>query len=190
MNFKDNQTTLRDNLFKYPTRVEGKKKGKTKPAYFSGIYFISRNENDLQMKIGMSGQIYKRLLSYKVCFPYKSEFWVQYCIITPTAQDAKTLEKAILNHPELTDNVIEANPSAEGKRSLEYKILKNKADLGGIIYDVLKKPQYNNLWTHWVPFSRDGWMSNIRNTTELQRHWFLPRKRLSKKEGLYTALPT
>ena len=57
MNFKDNQTTLRDNLFKYPTRVKGKK-GRTKPAYFSGIYFISRSENDLQMKIGMSGQIY------------------------------------------------------------------------------------------------------------------------------------
>ena len=188
MNFKDNQTALRDKLFQYPDKVKDKK-GKLKPAYFPGIYFITRDENDLSFKIGMSGKIYKRLLSYKVCFPYKDEMWLQYCIITPTEEDAKKLEKIILKHPKLKHSVIEANPTAQGKRSLEYKIIKHKADLGSIMFDILSQDKYYKLWTHWVPFTRNGWSTDNRNTSQIYKHTFLPKKRLTKQQGLYDTLP-
>ena len=83
MNFIENQKNIRKLLLRPERRAtrstDPKKAGKTVPTFYRGIYVISRLENDNIHKIGMAhreGGLFERLKDYKLCFPFKNEFWV------------------------------------------------------------------------------------------------------------------
>ena len=114
MNFKDKEKDI-EQLFLLPDLREsgGKTKKKVKQ-YHKGIYVISRDLNDDTHKIGVAwgaGGLFQRVKSYKICYPYRGEFFIQYAIITATGDDAKVLENEIFKSKTL--KYVEANPTAQ-----------------------------------------------------------------------------
>ena len=100
-----------------------------------------------------AGGIFQRVKSYKICFPYITELFIQYAIICPTAESAKELEKIVLKNRRLS--TVEANPTAQGRRSEEYKVVASKKDLYDVITESLDA--HGDLWTHIVVFGLDSW---------------------------------
>ena len=50
---------------------------------YSGCYVYSRDQNDKTHKIGMSqAGLFRRIKQAGSCYPYKSEFWLEYVIIS------------------------------------------------------------------------------------------------------------
>ena len=148
MNFKDHESDLKE-LLQIP--VPGRKK-----YYHKGCYIIQRDEGDLSYKIGVSwgkSGLLVRLRSYKICFPYINEFFVTYLILSSTEQDAKSLEKKILAQRTLKQ--VEKNPTAQGRRSNEYRFVSS----GGVLKSTIKRilDGNPNLWTHIVVFGVNGW---------------------------------
>jgi hypothetical protein len=177
MNFKDYEKDLQRFL-----RINTATKSKTKE-YHRGIYLISRNVNDNTHKIGMAwgkGGLFNRLRSYKICMPYKDEFYVQLLIICPTIDDAKLLEKRVLKRKEL--GLVEANETAQGRRSLEYKVTESRAQLNTAVRRTLDRNP--NLWTHVIVFNNAGWKV-IPNTGHAVKGMERPSLRRTKQPGLY-----
>ena len=132
------------------------KSGKTVKQHFKGLYVISRNKDDLTFKIGIAhGQVglKPRLQSYKLCYPYKDEYYIHYIIITPTAQDAKKLEKIVLADSTLQSTT--ENPTAQGKKSKEWKLGASHRDLKKVLTRALDNNI--NLWTHVTVLGDNGW---------------------------------
>jgi hypothetical protein len=132
------------------------KVGKSK-SYFKGVYIFSRDLDDTSYKIGMAwgiGGLFQRLKSYKICYPYKNEFFLQYLLISATADDAKDLEKKVLDSKRLTS--IAENPTVEGRRSQEWKMVSKRAILNDVLKSTLKV--HPNLWTHCIVFGKAGWI--------------------------------
>jgi hypothetical protein len=100
-----------------------------------------------------AGGIFQRVKSYKICFPYITELFIQYAIICPTAESAKELEKIVLKNRRLS--TVEENPTAQGRRSEEYKVVASKKDLYDVITESLDA--HGDLWTHIVVFGLDSW---------------------------------
>ena len=121
-----------------------------------GLYIISRDVDDLTTKIGMAwgaGGLFQRVKSYKICFPYETELFIQFAIICPSAESSKALEKIVLRHGQLT--MVEANSTAQGRRSEEYKVVSSKK----VLYDVITNSLDSNpdMWTHVVVFGLNFW---------------------------------
>jgi hypothetical protein len=50
---------------------------------YAGNYVYSRDEHDKTVKIGMSeAGFFRRVKSAKSCYPFQSEFWLTYLIIS------------------------------------------------------------------------------------------------------------
>ena len=166
MNFKDHEKDLRK-LLLLPNRratasTDPKKANNTKPTFYKGIYVLSKNEDDSTHKIGMAhgnGGLFERLKTYKMCFPYKDEFWLQLLIITPISKDAITLEKQVLKSKHFRD--IKANDTVQGRRSLEYRITANRQSWNTAILESLNKPRSKNMWSHMIIMNRWGWKIHI-----------------------------
>ena len=156
MNFTDNQFAI-EKLLMLPDKVAGKK---NKSAYFKGVYIFSRDYDDNSYKIGMAwgiGGLFQRLKSYKICYPYKNEFFLQYLLISATADDAKTLETKVLASKKLES--VDENPTVEGRRSREWKMVSKREVLNNVLKTSLTANQ--NLWTHCIVFGKTGWIIHI-----------------------------
>ena len=160
MNFKNYESDI-EHLFLLPDKREsgGKTKRKVKQ-FHKGVYVISRDLDDNTHKIGVAygaGGLFNRVKSYKICMPYKDEFFLQYAFVSATGDDAKQVEKEILESK--TIKYVDANPSAQGKRSLEYRVSSSRDILNGVIFRVLDS--FPNLWTHAVVFGQQGWKIHV-----------------------------
>ena len=102
MNFGSNEKLLKKLLI-LPNKRDSKGKNKEKKkvdTYHKGVYLISRDIDDVCYKMGVAwgaGGLFNRLMSYKICHPYPTENFVQYLFITATSDDAKKLEKLLLD---------------------------------------------------------------------------------------------
>ena len=99
MNFELHEDDIKKLLLLPDRRMRKGKTVKTVPQYHKGVYLISRDIDDLCYKMGMahgSGGLFPRLKQYKPCFPYKTEYYVQYLFLSATGDDAEKLEKCIL----------------------------------------------------------------------------------------------
>ena len=67
MNFVNKKDTIKGKLF------EGNP--------YSGCYVYSRDKNDTVFKMGRSKNIHRRLMEHKACYPFKSEYWLQFVIV-------------------------------------------------------------------------------------------------------------
>ena len=153
MNFTDNQFAI-EKLLMLPDKVAGKK---NKSAYFKGVYIFSRDYDDNSYKIGMAwgvGGLFQRLKNYKICYPYKNEFFLQYLLISATADDAKTLETKVLASKKLES--VDENPTVEGRRSREWKMVSKREVLNNVLKTSLTANQ--NFWTHCIVFGKTGWI--------------------------------
>ena len=83
----------------------------------SGLYVFSREQVDKTFKMGMSEQgLYKRLTQHKSCFPFVSEYWLQYIILTDL-KDTRPLEKSFLNETKhLKTITVEEAKTEQGAR--------------------------------------------------------------------------
>ena len=163
------------------------KSGKLVKQHFKGPYVISRHKDDLTFKIGIAhgqGGLKPRLQSYKICYPYKDEFYIHYIIITPTSTDAKKLEKIVLADSTLQSTL--ENPTAQGRKSKEYKMVTSYCDLKKVLTRALDNN--SNLWTHVTVLGDNGWKiirnvdgSAIKNLTK-------PKYTTKKKPSLYDAV--
>jgi hypothetical protein len=129
-------------------------KGKFVDQFYKGVYVISRDVKDVNYKMGMAhgmGGIYERMKSYYNCFPYESEFFIHFCVLSLESKDTKKLEKALLNK-----TIKNAVPNPRNtKLNTEYRTLKKKADLHNSILRVLK--DHPKLWSYVVVFGENGW---------------------------------
>ena len=173
MNFKNHESDLKQ-LLQIP--VPGRKK-----FYHKGCYIIQRDAGDLSYKIGMSwgkSGLLVRLRSYKICFPYVNEFYVKYLVLSSTSDDAKMLEKRVLAQRKLKH--IEKNPTAQGRRSNEYRFTSSAQVLKNVLKRVLDANP--NIWTHLILFGENGWKL-IPNLGHAVRDLSAPSNRI-------TAMPT
>ena len=74
-------------------------------------------------------------------------------ILSSTEEDAKSLEKKILAQRTLKQ--VEKNPTAQGRRSNEYRFVSS----GGVLKSTIKRilDGNPNLWPHIVVFGVNGW---------------------------------
>jgi len=163
------------------------KSGKLVTQHFKGLYVISRKRDDLTFKIGIAhgqGGLKPRLQSYKICYPYADEFYVHYIIITPTSNDAKKLEKILLADSTLQSTL--ENPTAQGKKSKEYKMVASHRDLKKVLTRALDNNI--NLWTHVTVLGDNGWniVSNFDGSAV--KKLTKPKYTTKKKPGLYDAV--
>jgi len=191
MNFKNNEKSIRK-LLLLPNRrktqsKDPKKAKRTVPTFYRGIYVISRREEDDVHKIGMAhgaGGLFTRLKDYKLCFPFKDEFWVNLLITTPTAADAKKLERVVLKHNRFRN--VEAHETAQGRRSLEYRITGSRASLNQAVMDALNKSP--NQWTNVIVLNKWGWRV-IENTGKVITGLSRPSQGRTTMKGLFGAPP-
>lgn len=153
MNFKDKQVDLQL-LLESGSRTNSKEK--KVPTYNKGVYIFSRKLNDDVHKIGVafgSGGIYERLKSYKICYPFKDEFYIQYIITCETVAKAKRLEKTILKNHRLKN--VATNIVAQGKTSQEHKFTSKNAVLKDVLVNTLN--EHKGIWEYVAVFGEKGW---------------------------------
>ena len=183
MNFTDNQFAI-EKLLMLPDKVAGKK---NKSAYFKGVYIFSRDYDDNSYKIGMAwgiGGLFQRLKSYKICYPYKNEFFLQYLLISATADDAKTLETKVLASKKLES--VDENPTVEGRRSREWKMVSKREVLNNVLKSSLNANP--NLWTPCIVFGKTGWIIHINNGKALP-DLVRPSSSRATQHSLFEAVP-
>jgi hypothetical protein len=136
MNFVKHQQDIQNDIL-HP-------KGKISNLKFSGIYIFSRLQDDNVFKIGMSeSDLFRRLVTHKSCYPFQSEYWLQYLVICNDTEyrdeksnrkksdDTRKLEKAILASPHLKNFVEEEKITLgieQGKRAREYRAVEVHID--------------------------------------------------------------
>ena len=183
MNFTDNQFAI-EKLLMLPDKVAGKK---NKSAYFKGVYIFSRDYDDTSYKIGMAwgiGGLFQRLKNYKICYPYKNEFFLQYLLISATADDAKTLETKVLASKKLES--VDENPTVEGRRSREWKMVSKREVLNNVLKSSLTANQ--NLWTHCIVFGKTGWIIHTNHGQALP-DLVRPSSSRATQHSLFEAVP-
>ena len=153
MNFKDKQVDIQL-LLESGSRTNSKEK--KVPTYNKGVYIFSRKLNDDVHKIGVafgSGGIYERLKSYKICYPFKNEFYIQYIITCETVAKAKRLEKTILKNHRLKN--VATNIVAQGKTSQEHKFTSKNSVLKDVLVNTLN--EHKGIWEYVAVFGEKGW---------------------------------
>ena len=153
MNFVEHQTTLQTLL----SSLGGLR--------YSGNYIYSRDEDDDTYKIGMSqAGLFDRLKGAKSCYPFKSEFWLKYIIISlggfKKAKGVKTstahIETSLLAESKhLSTKMVASEKPEQGNRPREYRIFARKNEL----YQLLKKTlnTHRNQWDFLIVFNANGW---------------------------------
>jgi hypothetical protein len=185
MNYVDFEKSL-GKLLRLPDKRTSKS-GKLVAQHFKGVYVISRERNDLTFKLGMAhgaGGLKPRLQGYKICYPYADEYFIHYILITPTSADARALERIVLADSTLKNTVQKGE--AQGKKSVEYKMVSDKATLKKALVRALD----NNVskWTHAIVFGDNGWKI-IRNIDgSAVKSLSKPKYTTKKKPGLYDAV--
>ena len=163
MNFKDNEKKIKNLL--HEQTIDGKFHGAR------GVYVWSRDYSDTVMKFGVSygrAGIYNRLRSYKICYPFPSEYFIHMLIITPTGDDARALEKKMLNAPNFRK--LERNPNYPR----EYRIVSSFGSLFRVVDKIMRDDP--DLWTHVVVFNGDCWVTVNREEFSKGKHMSRPRK--------------
>jgi hypothetical protein len=163
------------------------KSGKLVAQHFKGVYVISRKKDELTFKLGMAhgaGGLKPRLQGYKLCYPYADEYYIHYILITPTSNDARALEKIVLADSTLKNTVQKSE--AQGKKSVEYKMVSDKSTLKKALTRALDGNV--SKWTHAIVFGDNGW-NIVRNfdgsaVMKLTK----PKYTTKKKPGLYDAV--
>ena len=134
---------------------------------YSGCYVYSRDQNDKTHKIGMSQAglfMIRRLKQAKSCYPFKTEFWLEYAIISldghyTKGKKSNTIEIETALHDESkhvsTVKMQEGTEKEQGKRPREYRMLSNDTQM----YTLLKKTlnKHRDKWDILVVFSTSGW---------------------------------
>ena len=166
MNFKKHEKKIKK-LLVLPEKRSSKGANPTqlRNTYQKGVYLLSRDKDDENVKIGMAhgyGGLFERLKSYKLCFPYPNEYYLQYVFICNTSQNARDLERIILARTDKLKHIEESEEKQEGRHSLEWRFISKKDTLNSTLIEELN----NNplLWDYAVVFSEKGW--KIKPSTE------------------------
>ena len=130
-----------------------------KGKFYKGVYVISRDEHEnkkdeLQYKIGMAhggGGLYRRIQSYEMCYPYPDEYFMHFFILTHTEQDAKDLEKVILDYKSMKH----VKRPKDLSKETEYRIVAKKETLHNALLKALK--DNSKMWTYIVVLGEKGW---------------------------------
>jgi len=132
---------------------------------YSGCYIYSRDEYDKTHKIGMSqAGLVDRLMHAKSCYPFKSEFWLEYIIISLDGHYTKNktsntvhIETALHNESKhiSTVKMQEGTVKEQGKRPREYRILSDNTEMHSLLKKTLNK--HRNKWDYLIVFSTSGW---------------------------------
>lgn len=171
---------------------------------YAGCYIYSRDEHDKTKKIGMSqAGLFRRIKSAGSCYPYKTEFWLQYIIISLDGHYTKgeksttiQIENALHNESKhlstvkIQEEVVDPAglTKEQGKRSREYRVLSSDTHLQTLLKRTLNK----NLkkWDYLIVFSSNGWhiLANDRTlavpiTSVVKRK---PKKNANKKQTIYS----
>ena len=136
-----------------------------KGKFYKGVYVISRDEHenkndDLQYKIGMAhgtGGLYERVKNYEMCYPYPDEFFIHFFIITHTEQDARNLEKVILNYKSMDP----VKRPKDLSKNTEYRVVSKKETLHNALLKSLR--DNSKMWSYIVVLGLQGWKL-IKNT--------------------------
>ena len=132
--------------------------------FYSGNYIYSRDEDDKTFKIGMSqAGLWKRLKQAKSCYPFKSEYFLKYVIISLDGHYTKgqqsttiNIEKALHNESKHLNTVkMEVDEIEEGKRPREYRLFANNTQLYNLLKTTLNKNR--KMWDYIVVFNPNGW---------------------------------
>ena len=184
MNFVNKKDTIKGKLF------EGNP--------YSGCYVYSRDKNDTVFKMGRSKNIHRRLMEHKACYPFKSEYWLQFVIVVlGPDMDTRTkqLEKAIHDEKEYLTRTADFEPSTakeEGNRPREYRIAIDRKALNSAVEKVLNAKY--KLWDFLVVFSEEGWriIPNTKNPNPIdqktQKDLWKPTARQSTDESIADAV--
>ena len=176
MNFFDHERDIKQLLI-----LDEKRERVNKPPadkHWKGCYVISRNDHDNVHKLGVAwgeGGLFNRLKNYKICMPYKDEFYVQYIFVCDTKEKAKLLEKKILSRTDkLTDKRIaeqefDDESKSKGLRSKEYRFSAKKQDLKDLLKAELN--DHADLWRYTVIFGKNSWkiIPSTKKLANLQR---------------------
>ena len=152
--------------------------GKKKTLFYGGVYIISRDLNEdkngkLSYKIGLARGdkgLYDRVKSYKICYAYNDELFVQYMFVCLEKDNSEKLEKLILADNRLGKAEANPNKKEEGKLSREYRFVSKKDTLNNVLIDILNKNK--DLWDIVIRFGENGWVLVSRdegNLTNLSR---------------------
>ena len=152
MNFTKNQSDIKKLL----TTQGGKP--------YAGCYIYSRDEHDVTKKTGMSqAGIFRRLIQAKSCYPYKTEFWLEYVIISLDGIYTKGIKSTTVQienalHDEsknLSTVKMQEEIPEQGKRPREYRILASDVQMQSLLKKTLNKNRTK--WDYIVVFSKTGW---------------------------------
>ena len=132
---------------------------------YAGCYIYSRDENDKTHKIGMSqAGIFRRVKGASSCYPYKSEFWLEYAIISLDGHYTKGkksntiyIENALHSESKHFSTVkIQEDIPEQGRRPREYRLFSNDTQMYSLLKDTLNK--HRDKWDYLVVFSKNGWL--------------------------------
>jgi hypothetical protein len=176
MDFKKHENKIKKLLVLSEKRQsQGKNKTKYVYQYQKGVYVISKNLNDDNHKIGMShgfDGLFGRLKSYKICYPFPKEYYLQYLFIC-NSTNAKLLEKKILARTDKLKHIQQAQDFGEekdeGKHSLEWRFTSKRDILNTTLIDELNKNP--KLWDYAVIFGDKSWKIRVspEKVTNFQR---------------------
>ena len=133
----------------------------------AGMYIFSREQKDKTFKLGMSEKgLFKRLSQHKSCYPYTSEFWVQFIFLTDL-EHVRPLEKSFLKETSHIKaiKVEQANLDDEEKkkakeqkqRPREYRVFSTRTHLQSVVRSLLNTKDNRLLWSHCIVFSENSW---------------------------------
>ena len=104
-----------------------------------------------------AGGLYDRVKSYEMCYPYKDEFFIHFFILTHTEQNARDLEKVILNYKSMDP----VKRPKDLSKNTEYRIVSKKETLNNALLKALK--DNSKMWSYIVVLGDKGWKL-IKNT--------------------------
>jgi hypothetical protein len=160
MDFKKYEKQIK-NLLVLPEKRKSATSSQMRNQYQKGVYVFSRDKDDEHHKIGNAhgyGGLFQRLKSYKICYPFPNEFFLQYLFICDS-KNAEILEKIILARTDKLKHIEKAedlgDEKDEGAHSLEWRFTAKKDILNTTIMEELN----NNptLWQFAVIFGEKGW---------------------------------
>jgi len=164
---------------------------------YSGCYVYSRDEKDRTKKIGMSqAGLFSRIKSAKSCYPYKTEFWLEYIIISldghyKKGQTSNTvlIEKALHAESKHMSTVeMQKEIPEQGKRPREYRIVSTKTQMESLLAKTLNT--HREKWDYVIIFSIGGWhiVANDRlmTTPIASINKLKPKKNANKTPTIYS----
>jgi hypothetical protein len=132
---------------------------------YAGCYIYRRDEHDKTKKIGMSqAGLFRRIKQAKACYPYNTEFWLEYVIICLDGhftKGEKSTTRYIENalHSESkhlsTVEIQKVDTPEQGRRPREYRLLSNDTQMHNLLKKTLNK--HRDKWDYIISFSTTGW---------------------------------